>query len=117
MRNRAQVFDYDRYSRNDVVGEISMRLDEFNVTTNTEVWAEVVKNKKVGSKRFHDGDYYENKPAQNIRLDYMRNLAYARGATGSTFFLLFTTSYNLAGWCSNDQAWIRGTAYGHMLRV
>ena len=42
-----QVFDYDRYSRNDVVGEVSMRLDEFNVTTNTEVWAEVVKNKKV----------------------------------------------------------------------
>jgi len=42
-----QVFDYDRYSRNDVVGQISMRLDEFDVTTNLEVWAEVIKNKKV----------------------------------------------------------------------
>ena len=41
------MFDYDRYSRNDVVGEVSIRLEDFNVTTNLEVWAEVVKNKKV----------------------------------------------------------------------
>ncbi|CAG7717906.1 unnamed protein product [Allacma fusca] len=46
-----QVFDYDRYSRNDVVGEVSMRMDDYNVTTNVEVWAEVVKNKKPSGER------------------------------------------------------------------
>lgn len=42
-----QVFDYDRYSRNDVVGQVSMRLEDFTVTSNLEVWAEVVKSKAV----------------------------------------------------------------------
>lgn len=41
-----QVFDYDRFSRNDVIGEVRMTMDEFDVTSSIEVWGEIVKNKK-----------------------------------------------------------------------
>jgi len=41
------VFDYDRFSRNDVVGEVSMNMDEFDVASSVEVWGEITKNKKV----------------------------------------------------------------------
>ncbi|XP_021930564.1 synaptotagmin-5 isoform X3 [Zootermopsis nevadensis] len=41
-----QVFDYDRFSRNDVVGEVCMSMDEFDVASNVEVWGEITKNKK-----------------------------------------------------------------------
>ncbi|GLV35762.1 Synaptotagmin beta [Carabus blaptoides fortunei] len=41
-----QVFDYDRFSRNDVIGEVRMTMDEFDVTSNIEVWGEITKNKK-----------------------------------------------------------------------
>ncbi|CAL8107262.1 unnamed protein product [Orchesella dallaii] len=46
-----QVFDYDRYSRNDVVGQVSMRLEDFIVTSNLEIWAEVVKSKTPSGER------------------------------------------------------------------
>ncbi|XP_021960510.2 synaptotagmin-7 [Folsomia candida] len=46
-----QVFDYDRYSRNDVVGQVSFRLDEFDVTTALEINADVIKNKKPSGER------------------------------------------------------------------
>jgi hypothetical protein len=42
-----QVFDYDRFSRNDVVGEVCMSMDEFDVASDVEVWGEITKNKKV----------------------------------------------------------------------
>lgn len=41
-----QVFDYDRFSRNDVIGEVRMSMDEFDITSNIEVWGEITKNKK-----------------------------------------------------------------------
>lgn len=41
-----QVFDYDRFSRNDVIGEVRMSMDEFDVTSSIEVWGEITKNKK-----------------------------------------------------------------------
>ncbi|KAI4463434.1 synaptotagmin [Holotrichia oblita] len=41
-----RVFDYDRFSRNDVVGEVRMSMDEFDVTSSIEVWGEITKNKK-----------------------------------------------------------------------
>lgn len=41
-----QVFDYDRFSRNDVIGEVRMTMDEFDVTSSIEVWGEITKNKK-----------------------------------------------------------------------
>ncbi|KAG8232234.1 hypothetical protein J437_LFUL011787 [Ladona fulva] len=46
-----QVFDYDRYSRNDVVGEVCMPMDEFDVTSSIEVWGEITKNKKPPEER------------------------------------------------------------------
>lgn len=41
-----QVFDYDRFSRNDVTGEVQMSMDEFDVASSIEVWGEITKNKK-----------------------------------------------------------------------
>lgn len=41
-----QVFDYDRFSRNDVIGEVRMGMDEYDVTSNIEVWGEIMKHKK-----------------------------------------------------------------------
>lgn len=41
-----QVFDYDRFSRNDVIGEVRMKMDEFDITSSLEVWGEITKNKK-----------------------------------------------------------------------
>lgn len=41
------MFDYDRFSRNDVVGEVRMNMDEFDVVSSVEVWGEITKNKKV----------------------------------------------------------------------
>lgn len=42
-----QVFDYDRFSRNDVIGEVSMSMEDFDVSGGTlEVWGEITKNKK-----------------------------------------------------------------------
>ncbi|XP_046395716.1 uncharacterized protein LOC124162979 [Ischnura elegans] len=46
-----QVFDYDRYSRNDVVGEVCMSMEEFDVTSSIEVWGEITKNKKPPEER------------------------------------------------------------------
>lgn len=41
-----QVFDYDRFSRNDVIGEVQMGMSEYDVTSDIEVWGEIMKNKK-----------------------------------------------------------------------
>ncbi|CAG9860369.1 unnamed protein product [Phyllotreta striolata] len=41
-----QVFDYDRFSRNDVIGEVSMVMSEFDVANSVEIWGEITKNKK-----------------------------------------------------------------------
>lgn len=41
-----QVFDYDRFSRNDVIGEVRMAMDEIDVANSVEVWGEITKNKK-----------------------------------------------------------------------
>lgn len=41
-----QVFDYDRFSRNDVVGEVRIPMEDIEVTSSVEVWGEITKNKK-----------------------------------------------------------------------
>nr|XP_023016151.1 synaptotagmin-5 [Leptinotarsa decemlineata] len=41
-----QVFDYDRYSRNDVIGEVTMNMAEFDIANSVEIWGEITKNKK-----------------------------------------------------------------------
>nr|CAD7201533.1 unnamed protein product [Timema douglasi] len=42
-----QVFDYDRFSRNDVVGEVTISMEELDVSSNVEIWGEITKNKKI----------------------------------------------------------------------
>ncbi|CAH1111363.1 unnamed protein product [Psylliodes chrysocephalus] len=41
-----QVFDYDRFSRNDVIGEVTMVMSEFDVANSVEIWGEITRNKK-----------------------------------------------------------------------
>ncbi|CAA9997681.1 unnamed protein product [Nesidiocoris tenuis] len=41
-----QVFDYDRYSRNDVIGELRLDLAEVDTTSSVEIWADIDKIKK-----------------------------------------------------------------------
>lgn len=41
-----QVFDGDRFSRNDVAGEVRMPMEDLDVTSSIEVWGEVTKTKK-----------------------------------------------------------------------
>ncbi|KAJ8949692.1 hypothetical protein NQ314_008155, partial [Rhamnusium bicolor] len=41
-----QVFDYDRFSRNDVIGEVTMTMNEFDIGSSIEIWGEITKNKK-----------------------------------------------------------------------
>ncbi|XP_044730037.1 synaptotagmin-5 [Chrysoperla carnea] len=41
-----QVFDGDRFSRNDVAGEVRMSMEDLDVTSSIEVWGEVTKTKK-----------------------------------------------------------------------
>ncbi|XP_054269424.1 synaptotagmin-5 isoform X1 [Macrosteles quadrilineatus] len=41
-----QVFDYDRFSRNDVVGEVRVNMLDLDVTSSVEVWGDITKHKK-----------------------------------------------------------------------
>ncbi|XP_050498329.1 synaptotagmin-6 [Diabrotica virgifera virgifera] len=41
-----QVFDYDRFSRNDIIGEVSVVMSEFDVANSVEIWGEITRNKK-----------------------------------------------------------------------
>lgn len=41
------MLDNDKYSRTDVVGEVSFALEDFDITTNLEIFADIVQNKKV----------------------------------------------------------------------
>ncbi|KAF7280464.1 synaptotagmin beta isoform X2 [Rhynchophorus ferrugineus] len=41
-----QVFDYDRFSRNDIIGEVTMSLADYDCANSIEIWGEITKNKK-----------------------------------------------------------------------
>ncbi|GIY32816.1 hypothetical protein CEXT_633401 [Caerostris extrusa] len=41
-----EVFDYDRYSRNDVTGEVRIQMCEVDITSEIEVWSEIQKSGK-----------------------------------------------------------------------
>ncbi|XP_065350081.1 synaptotagmin-5 isoform X2 [Cloeon dipterum] len=41
-----QVFDFDRFSRNDVIGEVRIRIDELDLSSSLEIWGEITRNKK-----------------------------------------------------------------------
>lgn len=42
-----QVFDYDRFSRNDVTGEVRVDMREVDITSEIEVWSEIYKGARV----------------------------------------------------------------------
>ncbi|XP_035700672.1 uncharacterized protein LOC110861429 isoform X2 [Folsomia candida] len=46
-----QVLDNDKYSRTDVVGEVSFALEDFDITTNLEIFADIVQNKKPSGEK------------------------------------------------------------------
>ncbi|XP_022238818.1 synaptotagmin-1-like isoform X2 [Limulus polyphemus] len=46
-----QVFDYDRYSRNDVTGEVRVQMRDIEVTTEVEVWSSITKTEQVSQDR------------------------------------------------------------------
>ncbi|XP_075213677.1 synaptotagmin beta [Lycorma delicatula] len=41
-----QVFDYDRFSRNNVVGEVRINMCELDITNSVEIWSDITKHKK-----------------------------------------------------------------------
>lgn len=47
LNNFFQVFDYDRYSRNDIIGELRIDLAEIELTSNVEIWGDISRTKKV----------------------------------------------------------------------
>ncbi|XP_054720947.1 synaptotagmin-6-like [Uloborus diversus] len=46
-----QVFDYDRFSRNDVTGEVRLSMCELDITSELEVWSEIHKSGRVSQDR------------------------------------------------------------------
>ncbi|EEB18238.1 synaptotagmin-6, putative [Pediculus humanus corporis] len=41
-----QIFDYDRFSRNDVIGEVKIPMMDIEVISSIEIWGEITKGKK-----------------------------------------------------------------------
>lgn len=41
------MFDYDRFSRNDVVGEVRVKMSGLDITSSLEIWGDITKHKKV----------------------------------------------------------------------
>ncbi|GAB6028644.1 hypothetical protein CHUAL_004476 [Chamberlinius hualienensis] len=80
-----QVFDFDKYSRNDVVGEILLHMSDVDVTSDLEVWSEIKKNKKP------KGDAPE----------LLFSLSYLPSAERLTVVVLKAQNLNLA--CSSDE--------------
>ncbi|XP_055703141.1 synaptotagmin-5 isoform X2 [Phlebotomus papatasi] len=46
-----QVLDYDRYSHNDVVGEVKIIIDELDLSKSVEIWGDLLKGKKPPEER------------------------------------------------------------------
>ncbi|XP_013787139.1 synaptotagmin-1-like, partial [Limulus polyphemus] len=46
-----QVFDYDRFSRNDITGDVRVKMCDLDVTTEVEVWGEISKTDKISCDR------------------------------------------------------------------
>uniref|UniRef100_A0A1A9WE84 C2 domain-containing protein n=1 Tax=Glossina brevipalpis TaxID=37001 RepID=A0A1A9WE84_9MUSC len=46
-----QVLDYDRYSHNDIIGEVRIRIDELDVTKSIEIWGDLLRTKKPPEDR------------------------------------------------------------------
>lgn len=46
-----QVLDYDRYSHNDVIGELRIRMSELELSKSTEIWGDSIRVKKPQEDR------------------------------------------------------------------
>ncbi|XP_076332292.1 synaptotagmin-1-like [Tachypleus tridentatus] len=46
-----QIFDYDRFSRNGITGEVKVQMCNFDVTTDVEVWSDITKMEQVSKNR------------------------------------------------------------------
>lgn len=53
--------DYDRYSHNDIIGELRIRVDEMDLTKSIEIWGDVVRMKKP----------LEDRPELLVSLNYL----------------------------------------------
>jgi synaptotagmin-6 len=45
------VLDYDRYSHNDIIGELRIQMDELDMTKSVEIWGDLVRGKKPAEDR------------------------------------------------------------------
>lgn len=41
-----QVLDYDRYSHNDIVGEVRIKIDDLELSKSVEIWGDLLKTKR-----------------------------------------------------------------------
>lgn len=56
-----QVLDYDRYSHNDIIGEVRVNLDDMDLSKSIEIWGDLVRVKKP----------LEDKPELLLSLNYL----------------------------------------------
>ncbi|XP_037821747.1 synaptotagmin-C [Lucilia sericata] len=46
-----QVLDYDRYSHNDIIGEVRISIDELDLSKSVEIWGDLLRTKKPPEDR------------------------------------------------------------------
>ena len=45
------MLDYDRYSHNDVIGELRLHISELDLSKSLEIWGDVIRTKKPPEDR------------------------------------------------------------------
>lgn len=53
VRDRTLVFhiyDYDKFSRHKIIGEVQVDLSKVDVTNSVEMWCDILKHQKVGTE-------------------------------------------------------------------
>lgn len=56
-----QVLDYDRYSHNDIVGEVRIKIDDLDLSKSVEIWGDLLKTKRST----------EDRPEMLLSLNYL----------------------------------------------
>ncbi|XP_063695465.1 synaptotagmin-6 [Culicoides brevitarsis] len=56
-----QVLDYDRYSHNDIIGELRIKMSKLELAKSTEIWGDLIRIKKP----------QENRPELLLSLNYL----------------------------------------------
>lgn len=46
-----QVLDYDRYSHNDIIGELRIKIDDLELSKSVEIWGELIRHRKPQEER------------------------------------------------------------------